>query len=105
MIFIHSVLRQFGDNPLIIQLKAKEFFQGKKLGKDEFDRYFSIFSNNDIPRFTIPQRNNSLLVFCYFDSEYNQNALTYYYMNYTENSNLYDKVSSGTQTTILYFFF
>ena len=105
MIFIHSALRQFGDNPLIIQLKAKEFFQGKKLGKDEFDRYFSIFSNNDIPRFTIPQRNNSLLVFCYFDSEYNQNALTYYYMNYTENPNLYDKVSSGTQTTILYFFF
>ena len=103
MIFINSALRQFGDNPLIIQLKAKEFFQGKKLGKDEFDRYFSIFTH--IPRFPEPQQNNLILVFCYFDSEYNQNALTYYYMNFTENQNLYDKVSSGTQTTILYFFF
>ena len=36
MIFINSAIRQFGENALIINYKAKQFFNGQKLGKEDF---------------------------------------------------------------------
>jgi hypothetical protein len=40
MIFENSTIRQFGENSLIINYKAKVFFDGQKLEKEDFDRLF-----------------------------------------------------------------
>ena len=44
MIFENSTIRQFGENSLIINYKAKVFFDGQKLEKEDFDRLFWVFA-------------------------------------------------------------
>ena len=44
MIFENSTIRQFGENSLIINYKAKVFFDGQKLEKEDFDRLFFVFA-------------------------------------------------------------
>ena len=104
MIFINSAIRQFGENALIINYKAKQFFNGQKLGKEDFDRLFSVFAESgNIPRFTHQARNNMILTICYFDADYNQNAANYYHLNFKEN--IYEKVSGASQKIVLNYLF
>ena len=103
MIFINSAIRQFGEIALIINYKAKEFYKGKKLGKEDFDRFFTLFAENELPILTNQHKNNLLLTICYFDSDYNQKALNYYYNFFKVDP--YQKVSGGPQKLILYFLY
>ena len=104
MIFINSAIRQMGENPLIINYKAKQFFKGPKLGREDFDRFFTIFAESgNVPRFNIQEKNNMILAICYFDIDYNQNALNYYNLNFKED--IYEKVKGGQQKVILYYLF
>ena len=104
MIFINSAIRQLGENPLIIKYKAKQFYKGPKLGKEDFDRFFSIFAESgNIPRFNVQTKNNMILTICYFDLDYNQNALNYYNLNFKEE--IYEKVKGGENKVILYYLF
>ena len=50
MIFENSTIRQFGENSLIINYKAKEFYKGQKLEKEDFDRLFQYLQKVDIYR-------------------------------------------------------
>ena len=104
MIFINSAIRQMGENPLIIKYKSKQFFKGSDLGKEDFDRFFTIFAESgNIPRFNVQSKNNMILAICYFDIDYNQNALNYYNLNFKED--IYEKVKGGEQKVILYYLF
>ena len=44
MIFVNRAIRQFGEKALIINYKAKVFFDGQKLEKEDFDRLFWVFA-------------------------------------------------------------
>ena len=104
MIFVNSAIRQMGENPLIIKYKSKQFFKGSDLGKEDFDRFFTIFAESgNIPRFNVQSKNNMILAICYFDLDYNQNALNYYNLNFKEE--VYEKVKGGDNKVILYYLF
>ena len=103
MIFINSAIRQFGEVALIMKYKAKEFYHGKKLGKEEFDRFYALFAEHDLPRLSNQQKNNLVLAICYFDSDYNQKALNYY--NNCYKNDCFEKVSGGDHKLVLYYLY
>ena len=90
MIFINNALKKIGNDCLIINLKANNFFQGEEgLRKEDFDQLFEVFQLEKNINLRMPQKNCLLLCVLYYEYDDNPNAkkmLKDLLLNYTSLS-------------------
>ena len=74
MIFIKNALQKTGNDCLIVNLKANNFFEGEGLRKEDFDQLFEVLKvakNLNLPN---AKKNNLLLCVLYYEYDDNQEA-------------------------------
>ena len=71
MIFIKNALEKIGNDCLIINLKANNFFEGEGLRKEDFDQLFEVLHLENNLNLSTSKKNNLLLCVLYY--EYNDN--------------------------------
>ena len=71
MIFINNALQKIGNDCLIINLKANNFFEGEGLRKEDFDQLFEVLQLENNLNLSTSKKNNLLLCVLYY--EYNDN--------------------------------
>ena len=71
MIFIKNALEKIGNDCLIINLKANNFFEGEGLRKEDFEQLFEVLKSENNLNLSTSKKNNLLLCVLYY--EYNDN--------------------------------
>ena len=75
MIFINNFKKKIGNNGLIINLKASNFFEKQSLRPEDFHKLYEIFTKFDSKiNLSPPVKKNFFLCVLYYESNYNENA-------------------------------
>ena len=74
MIFIKNALEKIGNDCLIINLKANNFFEGKGLLKEDFDQLFEVLKLENNLNLSTSKKNNLLLCVLYYECNDNKEA-------------------------------
>ena len=76
MIFINNALRKIGNEGLIVNLKANNFYEGEEsLSKEDFDQLYEVFKCNANMNLTTSQKNNLYLCVLYYEYNHNEEAM------------------------------
>ena len=74
MIFINNAIQKIGNDCLIVNLKAKNFFEGDGLRKEDFDQLFEVFKYDKNINLTTSKKNSLLLCVLYYEYDDNPEA-------------------------------
>ena len=75
MIFINRAKKKIGNNGLIINLKANNFYEKHSLRPEDFHKLYDIFTNYDSKiNLSLPMKKNFFLCVLYYESNYNESA-------------------------------
>ena len=74
MIFINNALSKTGNDCLIVNLKANNFFEGEGLRKEDFDQLFEVFKYEKNINLNTSKKNSLLLCVLYYEYDDNQEA-------------------------------
>ena len=74
MIFIKNALQKIGNDCLIINLKANNFFEGEGLRKEDFDQLFEVLKSENNLNLSTAKRNSLLLCVLYYEYDDNKEA-------------------------------
>ena len=75
MIFINRAKKKIGNNGLIINLKANNFYEKHSLRPEDFHKLYDIFTNYDSKiNLSPPMKKNFFLCVLYYESNYNESA-------------------------------
>ena len=75
MIFINNAIQKIGNDCLIINLKAKNFFEeGERLRKEDFDQLFEVFKLGGNINLDNSKKKNLLLCVLYYEYDDNEDA-------------------------------
>ena len=90
MIFINNALKKIGNDCLIVNLKANNFFEGEEgLRKEDFEQLFEVFQLEKNINLTTSKKNSLLLCVLYYEYDDNPEArkmLKELLLNYTSLS-------------------
>ena len=76
MIFIKNALQKIGNDCLIVNLKANNFFEGEGLRKEDFDQLFEVLKFEKNLNLSTSKKNNLLLCVLYYEYDDNKEAQT-----------------------------
>jgi len=75
MIFINNAKKKIGNNGLIINLKANNFYEKHSLRPEDFHKLYDIFTNYDSKiNLSPPMKKNFFLCVLYYESNFNESA-------------------------------
>ena len=103
MIFINNAIKKIGNEGLIVNLKANNFFEGENgLTREDFDQLYEVFKSSPNIDLPISQKNNLYLCVLYYEYNHNEEA-----RNILHNKLLNDNelLSEGTQEEQLHILF
>lgn len=105
MIFINNAIREIGWEGLIVSLKSKEFFVGRVLQKEDFQRLFTILTDpTERLNISDSMRDNLILVYLFNEMEDNNEAIEQYMTRYG-NIPINQLQKQGSDNEKLYFWF
>ena len=76
MIFINNAIQKIGNECLIVNLKARNFFEGEGLRKEDFDQLFEVLKIDKNINLTTSKKNTLLLCVLYYEYDDNPEAKT-----------------------------
>ena len=75
MIFINNALKKIGNEGLIVNLKANNFYEGEEsLSGEDFDQLYEVFKANTNMNLSQSQKNNLYLCVLYYEYNHNEEA-------------------------------
>ena len=74
MIFIKNALQKIGNDCLIVNLKANNFFEGEGLRKEDFDQLFEVLKYDKNINLSTSKKNSLLLCILYYEYDDNSEA-------------------------------
>jgi hypothetical protein len=74
MIFINNAIQKIGKDCLIVNLKAKNFFEGEGLRKEDFEQLFEVLKGDHNLNIPISKKNSLLLCVLYYEYDDNDEA-------------------------------
>ena len=76
MIFINNAIQKIGNECLIVNLKARNFFEGEGLRKEDFDQLFEVLKIDKNINLSTSKKNTLLLCVLYYEYDDNPEAKT-----------------------------
>ena len=75
MIFVNNALKKIGNEGLIVNLKANNFYEGEEsLSGEDFDQLYEVFKANTNMNLSQSQKNNLYLCVLYYEYNHNEEA-------------------------------
>lgn len=103
MIFINNAKKKIGQNGLIINQKANNFYEKDALRPEDFHRLFDVFTKYDSKiNMPIAEKTNFFLCILYYESNYNESAKNILLSKLSNEEELYKGCSSEDKLHILF---